>query len=399
MAKKSRTKRVARQRRVAPSGTLPVRPRNEVGRSVYERFVPPGVVVEGLNGLRSAIHAARKSRTPIRKPDMRVRDGRGWIRVRSDSACIDRAHALPGVVRRACAQAWSDGHTQTDAGHKPALVEVAHACPRARAAASREYLQSVIQELEAANEELQSAKEELHGRNEELSRVNGDLLNLLASVRIAIAIVGADLHIRWFTPMAEKVLNPNIEGANLQELIAECVDTILPIEREVRDRQGRWFSLRIRPYRSTENRIEGAVLALFDIDTPKRYDASVRSALELAEAVLQNALQPTAFVDSAFRVRSANAPFVELFRLPETGFRGRPLTEIAGGGDGLQQLPEAGDITTGTSEAVTLRLRPRHRSRGVVFLARTFLALDGTSDRVVLLTAAGGPPADLDPER
>src|SRR5262249_6768230 len=138
-------------------------------------------------------------------------------------------------------------------------------------AASREYLQSIIQELEAANEELQSANEEilssneelqstneeldtakeelqstneelntvneeLHGRNEELSHVNSDLVNLLGSVQIAIVIVSADLRIRRFTPMAEKVLNlipadldrqighinPNIEGANLEQLIAEC---------------------------------------------------------------------------------------------------------------------------------------------------------------------------------
>src|SRR6185503_6334673 len=95
-------------------------------------------------------------------------------------------------------------------------------------AASRDYLLSIIQDLEAANEELQSANEEilssneelqstneeldtaneeLHGRNEELSRVNSDLVNLLASVQIAIVIVAVDLRIRRFTPMAERVLN------------------------------------------------------------------------------------------------------------------------------------------------------------------------------------------------
>ena len=134
-------------------------------------------------------------------------------------------------------------------------------------AASREYLQSIIQELEAANEELQSANEEilssneelqstneeldtakeelqstneelntlneeLHGRNEELSRVNSDLVNLLASVQIAIVIISSDLRIRRFTPMAEKVLNlipgdldrpighikPNIDCPDLEQL-------------------------------------------------------------------------------------------------------------------------------------------------------------------------------------
>jgi two-component system CheB/CheR fusion protein len=185
--------------------------------------------------------------------------------------------------------------------------------------ASREYLQSIIQELEAANEELQSANEEilssneelqstneeldtakeelqstneelntvneeLHGRNEELSRVNSDLVNLVGSVQIAIVIVSGDLRIRRFTPMAEKLLNlipadldrsiahinPNIECPNLAELIVECMETVTPIERDVRDRQGRWYALRIRPYKSIDNRIDGAVLALFDIDLLKR---------------------------------------------------------------------------------------------------------------------------------
>jgi two-component system CheB/CheR fusion protein len=303
-------------------------------------------------------------------------------------------------------------------------------------AASREYLQSVIQELEAANEELQSANEEilssneelqstneeldtakeelqstneelntvneeLHGRNEELSRVNSDLLNLLGSVQIAIVIVGADMHIRRFTPMAEKVLNliptdvdrsighinPNIEGANLEQMIAECIDSISPIEREVRDKQGRWYSLRIRPYRSAENKIEGAVLALFDIDAPKRYEASVRSALDLAETLLQNTHQPAALLDSGLRVRLANLPVVELLGLPTDGFRGRALNEIARG-DGLQQLTAVRDGTAAPA-TVSMTLRFPDVDREVAFEARRFPVQDGTPDGMVLLIAAG----------
>src|SRR5204863_2887055 len=147
---------------------------------------------------------------------------------------------------------------------------------------SREYLQSIIQDLEAANEELQSANEEvlssneelqstneeldtakeelqstneelntvneeLQGRNEELSRVNSDLVNLLASVQIAIVMVSRDLRIRRFTPMAERILNliptdvgrpigdlnPNIDLQNLEQLIGEAVHGVTQVEREV----------------------------------------------------------------------------------------------------------------------------------------------------------------------
>jgi PAS domain-containing protein len=210
------------------------------------------------------------------------------------------------------------------------------------------------------------------------------------------------MRIRRFTPMAEKVLNliptdvdrsighinPNIEGANLEQMIAECIDSISPIEREVQDRQGRWYSLRIRPYRSAENKIEGAVLALFDIDAPKRYEASVRSALDLAETLVQNASQPVALLDSALHLRSANPRFAELFGLPVDGFRGRALTEIAQVGDGLEHLTAAGDGGA-APPGVALTLRPSPVSPEIAFRARTFPAQDGTSNRVVLLTVDG----------
>jgi len=181
-------------------------------------------------------------------------------------------------------------------------------------AASREYLQSIIQDLEAANEELQSANEEilsaneelqstneeldtakeelqstneelntvneeLQSRNEELSRVNSDLINLLDSVQIAIVMVTNDLRIRRFTPMAERVLNlmrgdvgrpisdikPNIDCENLETQISEAIDTISIRQSECRDRNGKRYSLRIRPYKNLENRIDGAVIALFEV--------------------------------------------------------------------------------------------------------------------------------------
>jgi two-component system CheB/CheR fusion protein len=164
---------------------------------------------------------------------------------------------------------------------------------------SNEELQSTNEELDTAKEELQSTNEELNtvndelqARNDELSRVNSDLVNLVASVQIAIVIVGSDLRIRRFTPMAERVLNlipadldrsiahinPNLDCPNLPELIIECMDTVVPLERHVRDRQGHWYALRIRPYKNLDNKIDGAVLALFDVDVLKRSEQSALGA-------------------------------------------------------------------------------------------------------------------------
>ena len=143
---------------------------------------------------------------------------------------------------------------------------------------TNEELDTAKEELQSTNEELNTVNEELHGRNEELSCVNSDLVNLLGSVQIAIVIVTTDMRIRRFTPMAERVLNlipgdigrpigqikPNVDLPDLEGMIGQVIDTVTPCEREVHDGQGNFFSLRIRPYKNLENRIDGAVLALFD---------------------------------------------------------------------------------------------------------------------------------------
>ena len=94
--------------------------------------------------------------------------------------------------------------------------------------------------------------DELHARNEELTRVNADLLNLLASVQIAIVIVARDLRVRRFTPMAEKKFNlipsdigrsfsqisTTLQCPELPTLITETIDTVSPVERTVQDNKG-----------------------------------------------------------------------------------------------------------------------------------------------------------------
>ena len=446
----------------------------EVNRIINDRFAPPGVVVDSemqivqfrgqtgaflepapgdaslnllkmareglLYGLRSAVHAARKSRNSVRRTGLQVRAGRGWARVDIEViplASTGSVHYLvlfqePGAARGKPRPAPPPPESRRGKSRLRFL--------ELELAASREYLQSVIQELEAANEELQSANEEilssneelqstneeldtakeelqssneelntvneeLHSGNEELSRANSDLLNLLASVQIAIVIVGADLRIRRFTPMAEKVLNlipadvdrliahinPNIEGANLEELITECIEGISPVEREVRDRHGRWYALRIRPYRTGDNDIEGAVLALFDIDRPKRQEASVRAATELAETLMQGCVQPMALLDMKARIRVANTPFVELFHLPRDGYRGQLLEALTGGGSELSRLTASSDGPSGAT--IAMELRSPHLATSIPAVAHVFPPYDRTSDRMVLLVAQHAPAA------
>jgi two-component system CheB/CheR fusion protein len=166
---------------------------------------------------------------------------------------------------------------------------------------SNEELQSTNEELETAKEELQSTNEELttlneelQNRNLELSVANNDLLNLLASVNIPMLMLGNDLRIRHFTPPAEKLLNliatdvgrpisdlkPNVNVTDLEPSVSEAIDTVSVKERDVQDPAGRWYSMRIRPYKTSENKIDGAVITWIDITTLKQ-------SLEDSEKVLR----------------------------------------------------------------------------------------------------------------
>jgi two-component system CheB/CheR fusion protein len=155
---------------------------------------------------------------------------------------------------------------------------------------SNEELQSTNEELETAKEELQSTNEELttlndelENRNTELEQVNNDLHNLLASVNIPIVILGADLRIRRFTAMAEKLfkLIPGdigrpitdiampMEIPNFDKQVLDVFDSLTPKDIEVQDKSGHWWSVRIRPYKTTDHKIDGAVIAMLDIDSIK----------------------------------------------------------------------------------------------------------------------------------
>src|SRR2546425_3707460 len=155
---------------------------------------------------------------------------------------------------------------------------------------TNEELQTAKEELESTNEELHTVNEELHNRNFELTQANNDLVNLLSSVNIAMVMLGGDLRIRRVTPEAEKLLGliptdigrpitnirPNIDVPDLEQMIVEVIDTVTVQEREVRDREGHWYLLRILPYKTLENMIEGAVLTLVDINVLKNNLEEIR---------------------------------------------------------------------------------------------------------------------------
>ncbi len=181
--------------------------------------------------------------------------------------------------------------------------------------AANEELQSANEELQSTNEELETAKEELQSGNEELTTVNdelqtrgleqaqtnNDLINLLGSVEIPIVMLGDDQKVRRFTPLAGKALNliasdigrplsdlklnftsPSGE-IDLGKMVKDTIETMISQEIEVQDSKGYWFRLQVRPYKTIDNKIDGAVLALVDINGLKLSLDEVKAAKKEAE--------------------------------------------------------------------------------------------------------------------
>ncbi|MBN2684210.1 MAG: PAS domain-containing protein, partial [Pontiellaceae bacterium] len=183
---------------------------------------------------------------------------------------------------------------------------------------TNEELQSTNEELQSTNEELTTSKEEMQSLNEELqtvnaelqskvdelSRIGNDMKNLLDSTNIATLFLDNNLHIGRFTPHAAKIIKliPSDVGRPITdqasdlrypELSAdakEVLRTLVPVEKQIDTHGGRWFSVRIMPYRTLDNRIDGLVITFVDITVAKTLESELRAKqVELESRVDEHA--------------------------------------------------------------------------------------------------------------
>src|SRR6185437_10482159 len=201
---------------------------------------------------------------------------------------------------------------------------------------ANEELQSTNEELETSKEELQSANEELNTlntelrhKNSELHELNNDISNFLNSTRLPVVMLDRRLRIRRLTPTAEKLLKVlpsdigrpladirlNIEMPDLEQSIAKVLESLQPAERDVCDLQGHWRSLNILPYRTQDNKIDGVVLALHDIDAVKTASEQLRKSADFFKGVVDTVREPLLVLDPELRVLSANGPFLSTFQV------------------------------------------------------------------------------------
>jgi two-component system CheB/CheR fusion protein len=217
---------------------------------------------------------------------------------------------------------------------------------------TNEELQTAKEEVQATNEELHTTNQELQSRNLELHNVNNDLLNLLSSVNIPILILTNDLRIRRFTPTAQRLLNlipadvgrplsdirSTIDVPNLDSLLIEVIDTLTVKELEAQDQEGRWYNLRLRPYRTTENQIDGVVMVLMDIDALKRSTKQLQAALDYAEAVVETVPEPLVVLNADLRVIKSNRAFYRTFQVTPTQTEQQLIFELGNGQWNIPQL-------------------------------------------------------------
>ena len=169
---------------------------------------------------------------------------------------------------------------------------------------TNEELQSTIEELQSTNEELTTSKEEMQSLNEELqtvnielqnkvndlSTVNGDMKNLLNSTELATVFLDNELNVRRYTDHAQKIfklipgdvgrllsdISSDLDYANIEKDILGVLDTLIFSEKEISTLDGRWFMVKIMPYRTLENVIDGVVITFTDISVAKKLEAALR---------------------------------------------------------------------------------------------------------------------------
>jgi two-component system CheB/CheR fusion protein len=237
--------------------------------------------------------------------------------------------------------------------------------------ATREYLQATIEELQSSNEEIQSTNEELQSANEELQtaqeealsineelstlnnqletkvtelqEANDDMSNLLASIDVGIIFLDRRFRVRRFNQSATRMVNllasdlgrpiehisSSLGGTDWVAAARRVFEQLVTHQEEVQSQDGEWYWMRIQPYRTAEDAIDGVVLTFTDITQHKAVEQALRRTQAFAAEIVDTVRQPLVVLDADLRVKQANRAFYETFRLDTGTTKGRLLYDLA----------------------------------------------------------------------
>jgi two-component system CheB/CheR fusion protein len=295
------------------------------------------------------------------------------------------------------------------------------------AQSANEELQSTNEELQSANEELQTTKEETQSLNEELHTVNAeltqkletferatdDLLNLMNNIEVATIFLDEELRVKRFTPQARSVahlIDADI-GRPLADLVtlldypdllsdaASVIETLHASETQAAAPDGSWYLVRIRPYRTARNTVDGVVVTFFDITDAKRTER-LQAARVLAESIVDAVREPFLVLDGDLRVVRASRAYYRAFRVEPAQTDGRLIGEL-GSHQWIiptlrERLEKALQEGIGFDDFEVESEFPHLGRRTLRLNARPLSAVDGTPAELVLLgiQELGGPQAE-----
>ena len=256
--------------------------------------------------------------------------------------------------------------------------------------------------MQSTNEELATVNEELQHRLDELGQLNGDLTNLLGGLNIPVILVNRELCIRRFTAQAESVFNlipsdigrpigdlrPNLELPDFEAIIQEVIVKLVAKDLEVRDTRGQWHSVRIRPYVTPDNKVDGAAIAVVDIDAVKRSAEELKRSRDYAEAIVETVWEPLLVLDGELRVNRANSAFYRFFEEKREGVEGRSFFEISGAQWDQPGVRVAlGEVLPANSRVRDLELEIEHPTLGhrAMLLSAHRIFWEGTGTQMVLV--------------
>jgi hypothetical protein len=302
---------------------------------------------EGLRyELDSAFQKALQQKDAVVRRDVDVRTNGGKLAVDITVQAIAEPSALRGSVMivftdvATLRELRGSGKATRSTSEMLAQMERELEQARQEARITRDEMQTFQEEARCANEEMQSMNEELQSTNEELqmlnhelsakvsdlSRLNNDMKNLLDGTELTTLFLDNGLNVRLFTTGSNRIFKlmrgdvgrpitdiaSDLDFPGLADQAREVLRTLLSHEQQVATRDGRWFMMRIMPYRTLENMIDGVVMTFVDITVSKTLEAELRKTqADLYQQIVEQSPKPE-------RRGSPELQSEEMPRVPQT---------------------------------------------------------------------------------
>ncbi|TPG67005.1 CheR family methyltransferase [Hymenobacter nivis] len=405
--------------------------------------------------LSGAVHQALQTQKDVTVARARVATATGPQLVRLSVRHLEGPEALAGLLlvafedqptprrgRRAKGEGPDEGPAAAASRDAAAALDQELQYTKRRLQTTVEEMESSLEELKSANEELQSANEELQSTNEEamtnkeemqslneelmtlnmqylakteeFSQTASDMKNLLDATEIAIIFLDNNLTIKRFTPHVRDIINllpsdvgrplahfaSNLRYEHLLRDAQQVLDRLTSVEANIQTTGGAWYTMRILPYRSIDNYINGAVLTFTDVTALKQLEAQLQETARFADSLQEAVPQPSVVLDAQLCVRLANNAFAEAFGLVAADVRGQPLAALSGGAwnqPALRaQLAQLLDLAHPHDQFDGLALTANFAGLGprrVVLYGRRLLRQGQPTGQVLLGVEVPSPPA------